>query len=907
MIEFFANKLDPEPLRQYRLGEPCTLDAWLKANSSTYSPETAPLVSITVNGEMVHHSAWGSVLIGPEDLVRIWREPKGTDPISITIAAIKGLQAVMKLFMPRIKMPGSGSPKQGDPLEGSKAKANQVKFGDIVREAAGRNRIYPDYIVPPRRWFANEREEWSEMLLCIGNGEFQINPSDIMVGDTPLISLGSRARYAIFQPGQDLSGEEAAIWWHNVDEVGATATGTAGIDLTVTTSIEQSANAQQYLFAGNIVSIPSGAGSFPTGWAAGMIVHIEALYQYAVTNGSGVGGRDTVSGPLAQVAPFPGMQIEVAGDNAGLYVINTYTPPAGSTPASMTLNTTGGAPLTGLQSGVGWASIGYRGLRYRITAATTTQLTLERLTDTGATDSAWPGFDTLSSTSATITLDSSNTEGDWSGPFAGCPEAERASQFEFDVMFTNGLASVDKKGRLNNKSVTVEVQWRDRLIGGAWSSYSETFTRNTLNQLGFTRRIGLAYPMVPEVRMRRIGANSQATNVSDDVQWYGLRTRLPSPMAYQGVTVMAVAAAGGGKLGAQSENQMSVIGTRKLQVLDGGFWTTDKRPTRDLAPWMRYIALSVGYTDADLDQDELVALDTLWKSRGDTFDYLIESASTVKECIADVLAAGFAELTLSRGLLRPVRDQLRAGVDHNYTSPAADGEVWAYSAQNMLGSLTRPFTAPAPDDNDGIDVEYVDGKTWQVETVKCRLPGDQGVRAEKVTAVGLTNRNKAYQMGMRRRSEQRYRRWTYSFETELDANNSEYMSLAGVSDDTPGSGQSALLVDAYQEPSGRVVLVSSEELRWSDQYTNVVALRKQDGTFSGPWPATPVDAIRVAIPALDFFPDLSWEREPPHLLFGRVHPVLITLVDPKGLESCSAKGVNYDERVYLYDDATADN
>lgn len=907
MIEFFANKLDPEPMRQYRLGEVCSLDAWLKANSRTYSPETAHLVSITVNGEMVHHSTWAAVMISPEDQVRIWREPKGTDPISITIAAIKGLQAVMKLFMPRIKMPGSGSPKQGDPLEGSKAKANQVKFGDIVREAAGRNRIYPDYIVPPRRWFANEREEWSEMLLCIGNGEFEINPSDIMIGDTPLVSLGSRARFAIYQPGQDLSAESAALWWHSVDEVGATATGTAGIDLTVTTSIEQTASAQQYLFAGNLISIPSGAGTFPSGWAAGMIIRVEVPYQYAVTTGSGVGGRDTVTGHLAQIAPFPGMMIEVTGANVGQYMVNSYTAPAGGNPASMTLNTESGAALTGLQSGVGWACIGYRGLRYRITAASSTQLTLERLTDTGATDSAWPGFDSLSSTSARITLDSSNTEGDWSGPFAGCPEAERASEFEYDLMFTNGLASVDTKGRLNNKSVTVEVQWRDRLVGGAWSSYTETFTRNTLNQLGFTRRISLASLMVPEVRMRRIGANSEATNVSDDVQWYGLRTRLGNPLAYQGVTVIAVAAAGGGKLGAQSENQVSVIATRKLQVLEMGQWTADKRPTRDIAPWMRHIALSVGYTDADLDQDELVALDTLWKQRGDTFDYLVESAGTVKESIADVLAAGFAELTVSRGLLRPVRDQFRAGVDHNYTSKAASGEVWAYSAQNMLGSLTRQFTAPAPDDNDGIDVEYVDGKTWQVETVRCRLPGDLGIRAEKRTAVGLTDRNKAYQMGMRRRCEQRYRRWTHSFETELDANNSEYMSLAGVSDDTPGSGQSALLDAFYLDEFGRTVLVSSEEIRWPAGVANVVAIRKQDGTISGPWTAIPVDGNRVAVQALDFTPDVSWQREPPHLLFGRIHPVLVTAVDPKGLESCSVKGVNYDERVYQYDDAIAAN
>lgn len=906
MIEFFANKLDPEPLRQYRVGEACSLHQWLQRNVRTYSPETAHQVSIEVDGVLVHHSNWEAIEIAPESRVRIWHEPKGADPISITIAAIKGVQAVMKLFMPRIKMPGTGSPQQGDALEGSKARANQVKFGDIVREAAGRNRIYPDYIVPPRRWFTGPRDEWLQMLLCVGKGQFEISPSDIMIGDTPIISLGDRARYAIYEPGADLSSEPAAQWWHSVDEVGATSTGTAGIDLTVTTSVDQQATAQQYQFNGFLVSVPAGAGQFPDGWDAGMIVRIDAPYQYTVTSGTGAGGRDTITGPLAQLAPFAGMKIEVVGDNAGLYVVSSYTAPAGSNPASMTLNTVGGAPVNGLKSGIGWATIGYHGLRFRITAASTTQLSLQRLTDTGATDGSWPGFDAMSSTSAVITLDSTNLDGDWAGPFAGCPEAEKGTVIEFDIMFPSGLAGVDKKGRLYNYSVTYEVQYRDMATAGTWSSFTETITQATLDQLGFTRQINLLYSMRPEVRMRRIGAKSTSTQIQDNVQWYGLRTLLPSPSAYQGNTLLAVSAAGGGKLAAQAENQVSLKAVRKLQVLEDGVWTNDLRPTRDIIPWMRYIALSVGYTDADLDQDEMVALDTLYKGRGDTFDYMIESASTVKECISDVLAAGFAELTISRGLLRPVRDQLRPGVDHNYTSPAADGEVWAYSAQNMTGSLSSQFTAPAPDDNDGIDVEYVDGVTGQVETVKCRLPGDTAQRVEKVTAIGVGNRNKAFQMGMRRRSEQRYRRWTHSFGTELDANNSEYMSLAGISDDIPGSGQSALLLD-YSIVAGGVVLESSEPLNWSATPVAQVALRQQDGRISGPWPAARVDNYHLRITALDFAPDVSWQRDPPHLLFGRIKPVLVTSVDPRGLGSCAVKGVNYDERVYLFDDAIADN
>lgn len=910
MIEFFANKLDPQPLKRYPVKRETTLDAWLRGNVANYRRNRRRIrrgelqpVSITVNGDLVHVSAWRVTDIGPDDDVRIWREPKGTDPISITIAAIKGFQAVMKLFMPRIKMPNTQSPRQGDPLEGSRTNANQVRYGDIIREAFGRNKIFPDYVVTPHRSFPTERAEWVHMLLAIGVGEYDIQASDIMIGDTPIISLGSNARYKIYGPGESVALDPASQWWYSVSEVGATSTGTAGIDLRTTVPATPAAAAQAYQFAGDLVSVPEGAGALPDDWDAGMLLRVEVLYPYEVTAGTGADGRDTITGPLDQLGAFPGMPIEVVGANEGRYIVNDFTPSTLTEPAAMTLNTTDGAPVSGLQYGTGWACIGYNGLRYRITAASTAQIALERLTDTGDADDDWPGFDYIESNSAALRLDSSTLEGDWAGSFAGCPAGELATSIEVDVMFPQGLASVDKKGRVNERHVTFEVQYRDIAAAGAWSSYSETITRNTLDQIAFTRSIDLPYPMRPEVRMRRIGAKSSDTNVQDMIQWYGLRSRLPSPTSYPGITTISVAVAGGGRLGAQSENRVSVVGTRILSTREDGHWT-EKRPVRDLVAPFCYVAKKVGYEDADLDLMEIDALAAVWKARGDTFDFQYDSASTVKEVLSDILSAGFSELTTGRGRLRPVRDGLREGVDHNYTTPAADGEVWAYSAQSMTGSLSRSFVSPAPDDNDGVDCEYIDSRTFQKQMVKCRLPGDQGRRVEKVSAIGITDRDKAYQHGMRRRSEQRYRRWTYSFETELSANNSDYLSLAGVSDDTPGSGQSTLLRSFSTDADG-VILEGLDPIDWESMPMAQVALRKQDGRIDGPWSATRIDDYRMRVPQIGFTPDVSWEREPPHLLFGRIHPVLVTSVDPKGLESCSTKGVNYDDRVYLFDSALA--
>jgi hypothetical protein len=905
VIEILTNKLDPAVLREHRVLGEQTLEQWLVGNCQNYERRDVPPISIEVNGALVPPAAWPEFHFGPADAVSIWIEPKGTDPISITIAAIKGLQAVMKLIMPRIKMPKTNAQQQGSTLAGANTKANQVKYGDPVREVAGEDEIFPDYIVEPRRKFKSERDEWQYMLLCVGVGEYQINDSDIKIGNTPIISLGSNATYKVYPPGADLSAEPAAEWWYQTNEVGSTSTGTSGLDLKTTFTVPQAAAAQAYQFNGVLVSIPSGAGAFPSGWAAGMIVRIDAAYQYTVTSGAGAGGRDVISGPLAQLAPFPGMLIEVSGANQGQYVVNSYTAPSGSTPAKMTLNTFGGAPVSGLQSGVGWAAIGYQGLRYRITAANASQISVQRLKDTGTVDNAWPGFDYLESNSALVTLDSSTLEGDWAGPFALCPPAEKATHLAFSLMFPSGLAGVDKKGNLLYWSAQYEFQYRDMDKAGAWTSTTETITAATLDQLGYTREITLPYAMRPEGRMRRVGAKSTSTSVQDNIQWYDMRALLPSPKSYPNWTLLAISAAGGGKLAAQSENRVSVVATRKLPVLVNGAWSVDKRPTRDISPWLNYVTRKVGYAEADWDMEELIALDRIWKERADTFDLSIEDFTTVKEALNAALAAGFSELTIGRGRLRPVRDQLREGPDREFLPAGTQG----YSAQNLLGPLKIAFNPPDPaDDHDGVDVEYKDRRTRSTETIPCRLPGDAAIKVEKVKAIGISDPNKAYQLGMRRRREARYRRWTYNFETELDGNNSEYMSLAAVSDDTPGRGQSALLL-SYVQSGSMLVLESSEPFIWEDGVEHAVGIRRLDGTLSGPWHATRVGDFHLSVPLIDFKPDTSWDREPPHLLFGPYtrycHEVLISKVNPKGLESVSLQGFNYDARVYSDDNTPA--
>lgn len=876
MISIYPSTLEGEPLETHPHRETSLL-AWLGENIGADFDPDRRLLLVTVNGVEVDDL---SCVVRASDDVRIHPLPKNDTFNLFFNPAFHSKVGIMKYLMPKVKTPNLPNQQRGAGLQENTVSGNQPKLNGIIREVAGRHRVYPDFLLPAHRYFGTPRDQWVELLLCVGKGKFDIPTSRVKIGDTPIISLGENADFRIYQPGASLAAETAAQWWHSAPEVGSTSTGTPGLELRSTTTVPPTPTAESFVFDEFTVSIPAGAGSFPAGWTAGMIVRIAPAQTYAVTS-------TTIQGDMTALQPFVGMQIEIVGANSGFYEIASF-----DGVDTISLRFPGGADVTGL-TGTDMA-IGYAGLRYRITAANTQTIAVDRLTDTGATDLDWPGWPAFSTSAALITLDESTREGDWIGPFSACPDGEVTSEIEHDVLFSNGLFTMNKYGNAVPYAVTVELQYRDRDVAGAWTSIRKTYSLGTLDAAGFTERTVLSSTMRPEVRMRRIGARSSDTNTQDAVQWYGLRARLAVKTSYEGVTVLAVRVKGGERLSNQSDSLINVEATRVLPVRNGlGGWDVET-PTRGIVPWVAHVARSTGYSDAEVDFAELDALGQVWAARGDLYDFTHESATTAKEAINKALRSGFAELTLERGRISAARDEPRTVFEEMYTP------------QNMTKGLVRSVDLIQPDDYDGVDVQYVSGETWQVETVPCRLPGDEGRKVLKVQADGITDVVRAWRFGMRRRRELAYRRWNLTWSTELDALNSRYLSFVSVSSDIPGYQQSALLVD-FLAGNGRVLLESSEPLIWTEAAIHMVAIRKPDGTLSGPYVATRIDDFRLTVQSLDFVPDVSWKIEPPHLQFGPAtrwcYPSLITDVKPSGTSSVNVSAENYDERVYADDDA----
>jgi hypothetical protein len=202
-------------------------------------------------------------------------------------------------------------------------------------------------------------------------------------------------------------------------------------------------------------------------------------------------------------------------------------------------------------------------------------------------------------------------------------------------------------------------------------------------------------------------------------------------------------------------------------------------------------------------------------------------------------------------------------------------------------------------------VAYLDPDTFVEQVVECRLPGDAGYKAELIRADGVTDRTRAWRIGMRQRREQRYRRWGYQWGTEMDALNSGYLSYCAVIDDVPGYGRSGWIKDAHLEGAACVLTVS-EPFEFEAGRSHIVAWRDLQGQLVGPFAVTAGSNDFELIAATTTLPEFDASAEPPHVYFGTTekwcHPVLISKIAPSGMTECSVTAFGYDARIYEDDD-----
>lgn len=366
--------MDGRPIESHVIAGPITIANWMRATISKgedgkpvdLSDPVQP-ISFDVNGDTVSPGAWEVTLINPDDDVRVYPVPFAAGGffavyggyIAIAVAAV----ALVYALTIDTSAPDSSASVAGDRLELNPAKANSVKLYEPIREAMGRNRIYPDYANQPVTRFLSGRDVRTSMFLVVGVGSYVIPPASIRIGETPISAFGSEVSYAIYPPGADVSGDPRSENWYSAPEVGASKSATAGLDLDSPNSIA-AATADALALTGNTVTAIGDTADLPDSWGVGTIINLIAPDTFTITSS---GTHSVIAGPLQELEPFVGMTVTLTIISEGIdLVVASYTPyvapvpGVGGSPSSVTASA---APSTYDFSGspVAW-NLTYKGV-----------------------------------------------------------------------------------------------------------------------------------------------------------------------------------------------------------------------------------------------------------------------------------------------------------------------------------------------------------------------------------------------------------------------------------------------------------------------------------------------------------------------------------------------------------------
>ncbi|HIF9260464.1 TPA: host specificity factor TipJ family phage tail protein [Photobacterium damselae] len=918
ILVVYPNKLD-RAIREFTpVASGQTLDDYLKANIKGYYVSNTPPFSVTVNGEYLAPSKWAEYVWQDHDFVEMVAEPK--DPITAIMAVVAVVSAGMAIYaMSQIPDNFQKTTPEGSPIYDANAQGNQARLMGIIPELFGRHKTYPDLISEPH-WYFFDDDEFLLMNTAISVGDISAGENDIVIGETPVSRYADDIDYRIFGPGESVTSHPAHENIYTSREVGATA-GTAGIELegpvVSITPDKLTLSKYEVTLYRTIDGLQS--ASWPVEWETGRIFELK---------GSNAPPVVTATGPRGCWGPYTNgeMHYRTQDPNAKKLKPKQYINLPNYVDASIkvgivtsvfTQNIDGqdynmvevadanGDKIyvsTSLNDKSDLVPFGFNDAYYKVNSTTGTNATVRRLYPNKTDLMSYTGFleqGTFDATNIRLTI-LDPLPGKPAGPFFACPVSEVTDRIYIDLKFPDGIGRMEDDGSISSRELRVMIEYRAE-GDKTWKQQEFKRSAGTRDQLGNTVHINLGKKVRPEVRVYRISGDDEDSRVFDRIEFKRLKSRLFSASKYDDFSTLAIRIRGTNSLSRSAENKLGIIPTRMLQIPDGhGGWTTERYATRDIAPAVRYIIQDAGLSDFQIGHHELLRLHKIWQQRGDTFDAVFTDESTLFDVLKKVLAVGYAEPTLNYGQIVPVRDEPRTVFDYQY------------QPDNMLSKgLERDVNFIDEEEPDGVEVEYFSTETWKPETVMCLLPGEHGLRPEKVRAFGVTNKTKAWRFGMRVRRKKRYRRVMYSFQTEMDGFNSNYLDYLALADDVPGYAQSGR-IEQHHVTQGNTGLRLDLPLEWG-RGVHHIAIRKPNGRTSGPYVcmqgATPYDVVINGL--LDFTPVLDGSIEPPLWLFGEAdswcYPALLMDVTPQGTEKCSIKACNYADEVYADDDNEPDD
>ncbi|STQ75547.1 host specificity factor TipJ family phage tail protein [Grimontia hollisae] len=916
-LAFYPNKFSLTPLETAHCEPGITLERWLTANVPTYTADGPHPISVMLNGELVLPMAWSTLELKEGDQVAFIHEPKDfITPTVIYIMAAAAAAAAVVMTQQSLPDNYNSSVPKGSSIYEANVQGNRPKLMGVIPQIFGTHKTYFDMLAAPHWYYSND-DEYLMMFCCVGKGHYHLPMEKLTIGNTPLSAYAGDVDVEVFEPNTLVTSHPAHKNTYTSPEIGATA-GTSGIELEGPVN---DITPVKSVFAGKSVELYQDLDGFtvaywPTEWEPGQRIEIEGMPgAFTLYGGEWRGEADT-----STLNYWTQNESQLHTCRKGDYVLypqsgqnNTLVWRVGTVDAIFYgyVNSTRFYAIRILDSSGNrldidsipsayrdepFKALGRDNGYYRISSVSPSSAVLQKLHPNASSSlSSWGGFSHNGEYKGASFRSLNTFSGKIVGPIRVTPPKQTTNKIMVDVRF-KGLGYTNDSGNMSAITVEIMLEWRE--VGtSTWKQVSFARTGATRDELGNTIEIDLGKQCEPEFRCYRVTNKETDARYLDTVEIIRVKSELRTPVRYKNMTTIALRIRGTNALSHTAEKKFAGEPTRKLQVPDGkGGWTIDLHPTNDIAPVIRYIAQECDFTDEMINQQSLLRLHDVWKARGDEFHAVFDSATTHFEAQRRVMSCGFAQPTLDFGQLIAVRDEPRSG------------RAYMYGPDNMTSPLKISIANHTIDEHDCVEVEYFDENTWKPATILCKLPDSQGYKPKKLKAFGIKNRIKAYQWGMRRAAEMRYRRKTYTWSTELDGLNSTFLSRADLGWPVPGYGNSGRVSIILQRTS-YLVIRTNAELNWEEGQQHVISLRRPDGTTFGPVNAEKGAGVGEVIirDKLDFEPCFDGTMEPPYFMFGTQTnwrlPALVQDITPDGTNKVTLKAVNDDARVFEWDDA----
>lgn len=480
------------------------------------------------------------------------------------------------------------------------------------------------------------------------------------------------------------------------------------------------------------------------------------------------------------------------------------------------------------------------------------------------------------------------------GPFRAQKIGQTINQIDCDILFPQGLMTVEGDGDQRYREITMEFTYQqiNETTGAAIGApivQTKMYRAKTRSALRDTYSSGPLTEGSYEVTVKRLTDFAGRGLSPETTVWSGLKGRVVHDLAqdaYGPVTLMAVRMKATNGLGQAARARVRVTATR---VLEGGA-VESTNPITVIKDIFTNTDYGMGRQLTEANTAELDILETAWgAANGPKFNGSFDQRGTGWDAMQNVVSMAGARVIQHASLVTVVPDQVQPVRSAMFAS-----------ANIAKDSLEIGYTFDTEGNFEGVRVEYRDPFTYDPKYVfyPTNLTEEQKHNTETFILFGCTDPVYAQQYAAYMWNVRSLRRKTVKFKTELEGLIPRFGDRIGVAHAMPDWGQSGVIVRQLSATKFQV----DSYLDWAAE--NYVILRDDKGEPTAPLSVTMGEHrdLIVFAEAPPITIHTPYNREPTIYTFGRTNEMIkdfiVTRTAPGGELSVQIEGQLYDETIY---------